>query len=153
MTRASRMAGVAVAIAAVVGSSVVPSVATVATPPQAGATYQGKIIGAPDGQESVSFIVTRRGTSVRNLKVGPYVLRASCGSGGEPPAQSAKTVPIRNGKFTAKVVYRSDTGDVVARAKVTGTFLRHGKEKGTVTAVSLGSDPCEQSMPYRTHVE
>lgn len=150
MLRSSRVAVVAVAVAAVVGTSVVP---TVATPPKAGATYQGQIIGAPTGQESISFVVTRNGTSVRKLRVGPYVLRASCGSGGEPPTQSAKTVPIKNGKFTGKVVYRSETGDVVARAKVTGTFLRHGKEKGTVTAVSVGPDACEQSMPYRTHVE
>jgi hypothetical protein len=141
---------VAVAVAAVVGTSVVP---TVATPPQTGATYQGQIIGAPTGQDAVTFTVNKRGTSVRKLSVGPYVLRASCGSGGEPPAQSAKPAPIKNGKFTAKVVYRSETGDVVARAKVTGTFLRHGREKGTVTAVSLGADACEQSMPYRTHVE
>ena len=150
MLRASRTVGVAVAIAAVVGSTVLP---TAATPPKAGATYEGQIIGAPTGQEAISFTVTRNGTSVRKLSVGPYVLRASCGSGGEPPAQSAKTVPIKDGKFTAKVVYRSDTGDVVARAKVTGTFLRHGKEKGTVTADSYGDAPCHQSMPYRTHVQ
>jgi hypothetical protein len=143
------MVGVAVAVAAVVGASVVP---TAATPPQAGATYQGRIIGAPTGQDSVSFTVNRRGTSVRKLSVGPYVLRDSCGSGGEPPAQSAKPARIKNGKFTAKVVYRNGD-EVVARATVTGTFLRHGKEKGTVTAVSLGADACEQSMPYRTHVE
>ena len=89
---------------------------------------------------------------MRKLSVGPYVLRASCGSGGEPPAQSSKPAPIKNGKFTAKVVYRNGD-EVVARATVTGRFLRHGKEKGTVTAVSLGDAPCEQSMPYRTHVE
>ena len=149
MLRASRMSAVAVAVAAVVGTSVVP---TMATPPQAGATYQGQVIGAPDGQDAISFTVNGRGTSVRNLSVGPYVLRASCGSGGEPPAQSSKPAPIKHGKFTAKVVYRAG-GDVVARATVTGTFLRHGKEKGTVTTDSVGANQCHQSMPYRTHAE
>jgi hypothetical protein len=127
-------------------------VPTVATPPRDGASYQSQIVGAPSGQDSISFTVNRRGTSVRKLSVGPYVLRASCGSGGEPPAQSAKPAPIKNGRFTATVVYRNGD-EVVARAKVTGTFRRHGKEKGTVTTDTVGGNQCHQSMPYRTHVE
>jgi len=148
MFRRTRMASVS---AAVVTALVLPVVPATAVPPQAGATYTGQIAEAPSTQDAVTFHVSKNGRWVRKLRVGPWPLTSSCGSGGDLPDQSAEPARIKKGKFTAHVVYRDDAG-VMARATVTGTFLRKGKEKGDVSTHRI-SDSCDVSLPYRTHVE
>lgn len=149
MLRSSRIVTVGAGVAAAAVLFVVPAVAT---PPEAGATYKGHIAGAPSSQDAVTFVVSKNGDWVRRMRVGPWPLSGSCGSGGDMPSQSAKPAPIKKGKFTAHVVYKTDGGDVMARAKVTGTFLRNGKEKGVVTTHRL-SDSCVQSLPYTAHAQ
>lgn len=148
MFRGSRIATVSAGVAAALVFSVLPAAAV---PPEAGATYKGQIEGAAGTQDSVTFHVSKNGNWVRRMRVGPYPLSGSCGSGGDAPNQSAEPARIKKGKFTAHVVYRAD-GAVVARATVTGTFLREGKEKGVVSAHRL-SDSCDVSLPYRTRAQ
>ena len=100
----------------------------------------------------MAFTVSKGGAWVTHLRVGPAPMTLSCGSGGEPPPQSSSAARIRNGRFTAHVVY-SDGQDVVARSTVTGTFLRQGKEKGVVSSHIVGHPECDFSRPYTTHAQ
>jgi hypothetical protein len=148
MLRSSRIVTVSAAVATAIVLSVLPAAAT---PPRAGATYTGHIASAPSSQNKVTFHVSANGHWVRRMHVGPYELSGSCGQGGPPPNQSSKPAAIKRGKFTAHVVYTAG-GDVVARATVTGTFLRRGREKGVVTAHRY-SDSCVVSLPYTAHAK
>ena len=146
--RSSRIATVSAGVAAAVVLSLLPAAAT---PPRPGATYKGHIASAASSQDVVTFVVSKNGHWVRKMRVGPYELSGSCGQGGPPPNQSSKPAPIKRGKFTAHVVY-SGGGDVIARATVTGTFLRKGKEKGVVTGHRF-EDSCVVSLPYTAHAK
>ena len=149
MMRISRVAGAGVAVVAALALSTPPAAATA---PVAGATYHGHVADAPSTENAVTFTVSRDGARVEHLRVGPYPMTLSCGSGGDPPRQSAGPAVITRGKFTAHVVYRN--GDqVIARAKVTGTFLRRGKEKGVVDSHIVGHPNCNFSLPYTTRAE
>jgi hypothetical protein len=110
------------------------------------------VAGVSTSANVVTFKVSKGGTSVRHMRVGPNPLN-SCGSGGGPPPhQSSKPVPIKHGKFTAHVHY-SGGGHVFATAKVTGKFLRHGKEKGVVTTKLPSAPNCGESRKYTTHAK
>jgi hypothetical protein len=146
MLRSSRIMTVSAAVAMAIVLSILPAAAT---PPRAGATYTGHIANAPSSQNKVTFHVSPNGHWVRRMHVGPYPLSLGCGQGGPPPNQSSQPAAIKMGKFTAHVVYTGG-GKVVARATVTGTFLRRGREKGVVTTHRY-SDSCVQSLPYTTH--
>lgn len=149
MLRSSRIATVGAGVAAALVLSVVPATAV---PPRSGATYSGHVAGAPSSQDAVTFVVSDNGKWVRRMHVGPWPLSGSCGSGGDRPHQSAQPAHIRKGTFTAHVVYRTDAGDVMARATVTGTFLRNGREKGVVSTHRI-SDSCDTSLPYTTQAQ
>lgn len=143
--------GIVTCCAGVAAAVVLSLVPAVAVPPEAGATYQGQIATAPSSQDAVSFVVSKNGNWVRKLRVGPWPLTGSCGTGGDLPDQSAKPARIKKGEFTAHVVYSGD-GVVIARATITGRFLRKGKEKGVVSSHRI-SDSCDVSLPYRTHTQ
>lgn len=145
MFTGSRVGTVCAGVAAAVVMSVLPAAAV---PPEAGATYTGHIVNAPESQRAVRFVVSNDGNWVRKMHLGAYPLTGSCGSGGDVPTQSTKPARIKDGKFTAHVVYWAD-GEALAKATVTGTFLRGGKEKGVVTSHRF-SDSCVVSLPYRT---
>lgn len=147
MLRSSRIVAASTGVAAALVLSILPATAT---PPRPGATYKGDIVGAPTSQDAVTFHVSDNGKWVRRMRVGPYPLSLSCGQGGDPPIQSSRPAPIKLGKFTAHVLYKDDAGDVIARATVTGTFLRRGREKGVVSTHRL-EDSCYQSLPYTAH--
>jgi hypothetical protein len=145
-------AGVAATLVLSALPAAAPAAPAAAVPAKAGETYVGQVEDAPATQDAVTFHVSKNGTWVRKLRVGPWPLSGSCGSGGDaPPEQSAEPARIKHGKFTAHVVYRTD-GEVVSRATVTGTFLRKGKEKGVVSSHRI-SDSSDVSLPYRTHTQ
>ncbi|GAA1155544.1 hypothetical protein [Nocardioides aquiterrae] len=150
MYRRSRVAGVSVAAVAALVCSVLPAAAS-APAPEAGAAYQGHISGTSPSQDSVTFKVSEDGNRVVDLEIGPYPTDG-CGSGGDVPDQSSEPARIRHGRFTAHVVFSGEPG-IVARSTVTGTFLRHGKEKGKVTTHPTGSPECDITLPYTTHAQ
>src|SRR6188508_1881797 len=95
-----------------------------------GARYSGRV--NVTATLTVSFKVSRSGKKVSSVKVSPS-LPNSCGYGGPPPTQTSESVGIKDGKFTAKVTEKSSTtGALIETAKVTGTFLAKGKEKGKI---------------------
>lgn len=150
MIRSSRMVTVAAGVAAAV---VLPVLPAAATPPRPGVTYKGHVVGAPDSERAVSFVVSKNGHWVRKMRVGPYELSGSCGQGGPPPHLSSKPAHInKKGKFTAHVAYRGENGKVGAKATVKGKFLRKGKAKGVVTTLRFG-DSCLVSLPFKAHAK
>jgi hypothetical protein len=149
MIRRRRIASATAVVAAAV---MIPLLPAVATAPVADGVYKGRIADAPQGQDKVTFTVTRHGRSVTGMRVGPWALSVECGSGGDPPIQSSKPAPIRDEKFTASVVYRADDGSVIARTTVTGTFLSRGREKGVVTTVMESGNCPAHSLAYTTRL-
>ena len=120
-----------------------------AAQPVKGGKYSGTFTIAPS--ESVTFKVSKNGKKVTGLKVLPSAPN-TCGSGGPPPGQSSKAVKISKGKFTATVTYTTGTGFVFAKAKVTGTFLKHRRERGTVRTrfTDRSGKNCEATFKYTT---
>ncbi|WP_395693087.1 hypothetical protein [Nocardioides sp.] len=153
MVRTSRAAGAGLAVLALSTLSLVPAAAVAPAGPVAGAVYHGRVAGAPTTEGAVSFRVTKSGARVAAVRVGPYPLTLSCGSGGDPPHQTSQPVPIRHGAFTARIAYSGDDGVVGARATVTGVFLRNGRAKGTVSSHVVGRTDCDFSLPYTARVD
>jgi hypothetical protein len=98
--------------------------------------YSGFVTGVTD--ETVTFTVSKDGKSIQRMRIVPYVF--SCGVGGPPPPESSKPASISSkGKFTAKVTQGA------LSATVTGTFLKNGRETGTITATVTGSPACHRT--------
>jgi len=149
MIRRPRLLSATAALAAAV---MIPLVPAVAAAPVADGIYKGHVAGAPDGQNKVTFTVTRHGRSVTDMRVGPWALSVECGSGGDAPIQSSKPARIRDQKFTAHVVYRANDDSLIARTTVTGKFLTRGREKGVVTTVMESTNCPTHSLPYTTRL-
>lgn len=122
--------GIVTGCAGVVAAVVLSVVPAVAVPPETGATYKGQIETAPSSQDAVTFVVSKNGNWVRKLRVGPWPLTVSCGSGGDLPDQSAKPARIKKGKLTAHVVYSGD-GVVIARATITGRSCARARRRAS----------------------
>ena len=97
----------------------------------------------------VKFKVSRNGNWVTDVSVGPYPID-TCGAGGDPPDQSASKAAVTNGSFTAHVTYRTDTGRLLAKATVKGTFAKHGRERGTVKTTVVDDAKCSSTYNYTT---
>jgi hypothetical protein len=97
-----------------------------------GASYSGHYQG--QSTEGISFKVSANGKKVIDLSVStPFKCNGGCG-GVESP--SGGLAPIsKSGKFkaTLKLMGPGST-KTVGSDTVTGTFLKHGKAKGTVTS-------------------
>lgn len=152
MFAGSRVIGGCAAAAAVVGltASLGPAAAT---PPVAGAHYKGITVGGTPEMDQISFNVSADGHRVTKVRAGAWPI-SKCGAGGAKPAQTSKPARVREGRLTAHVVFRSANGEPLARATVKGTFLRHGKEKGTVSTVYV-DDPCDvvTTVSYTTRAQ
>ena len=120
-----------------------------AAAPVKSAKYSGRV--KVQATLTVSFKVSRSGNKVTSLKVTP-TLPNGCGYGGPPPTQTSKSAKIKDGKFTAKVTEKSAT-TVVETAKITGTFLAKGKEKGKIKATLPNAQSCSGSFSYSTKAE
>ena len=131
----------ALALAATIASAGI----ALAAGPVKGARYSGKV--KVTATLTVAFKVSKSGQRVTSLKVSP-VLPNTCGYGGPlVPKQSSKPATIKNGRFTAKVTAKSTSGVVIGSATVTGRFLAHGKEAGTI---KTGAKPCAGTFAYTT---
>ncbi len=142
-----RNVGVAAAAAAIALTTLVAP--AVAVDPVAGARYQGRVIRDWPEPTVVKFKVSRNGNWVTGMYVGPYPVN-TCGAGGHPPDQSASKAAVTNGSFTAQVTYRADTGRLLAKATVKGTFAKHGREKGTVKTTVVDNTQCSSTYQYTT---
>jgi hypothetical protein len=97
-----------------------------------GATYSGHYAGRP--ADLISFEVSANGKQIIDLSADtPFKCNGGCG--GVENASGGSATIKKNGKFSVTVklslpgsstIYGTDT--------VTGTFLSHGRAKGTVTS-------------------
>jgi hypothetical protein len=114
-----------------------------------GAAYRGRVSSSVYSGV-VKFAVSGDGRLVLNMRVGQFS-PDGCGGGGPPPIEAASPAPIKNGKFTAHVSYRSSTGKLLATVSVTGEFLTNRKEQGVVASTVADDPKCGLNfLPYTT---
>jgi hypothetical protein len=124
--------------------SVAIAAVALAAKPVKGARYSGHLAGATS--TTVSFKVSKNGKKVTGVTVLPFFPN-SCGSGGPLPKYTSKPAGIKNGKFKTTVFVVTDTGTKLVAGKATGTFLAHGKEKGTLRPLKLPKN-CTKTFKY-----
>jgi hypothetical protein len=98
-----------------------------------GAAYIGHYAGG--ATEAISFKVSANGTKVTALFVDTPI-KCSGGCGGIPSASGGSARIGRKGKFTVTMKLKAlgSSTKVIGTDTVTGTFLRHGLAKGSVTS-------------------
>ncbi len=113
--------------------------------------YSGPVSfqGFVSTSELVTFKATK--TKVKKLRLTPFVPN-KCGGGGPPPKQTSKTVKIKNGKFTDTVKQFTDSGQLNAKAKVTGKFKAGGKVTGSFKSKYPSSPQCNAKFTYTATV-
>ncbi len=118
--------------------------------PVKGGSYEGHF---NKQSTTITFTVSSNGEWVRGLRLRTYVPN-DCGSGGPPPAEFSAPASISNGgKFTAHLRQYVGNGHY-SHATVWGTFLAHGKEKGTINYKPRPGEPakCGGWLSYTAHV-
>ena len=145
--RTGRVVGLAVLAVLAVGA--IAATAFAANPVK-GAKYSGHMTAGPTTR--VTFKVSASGRKVVGMRVKP-AFPNKCGGGGPPPPETSKPARIKDGRFTARVEEHLISG--VARATVTGTFLRGGREKGVIKYFPRPGEPtkCHGRAPYTTHTK
>jgi hypothetical protein len=103
--------------------------------------------GFKSSTEFVTFTVNKNKTKVTKLKLVPFVPN-KCGSGGPPPKETSKTAKIKNGKFTGTVNEFTDTGQLIAKGKVSGKFKAGGKVTGTVKTTLPTAQQCNAKFTF-----
>ncbi len=97
-----------------------------------GASYIGHYQGGVT--EAISFTVSANGKRVTDLSVTtPFKCSGGCGGVGSPIGGSARISEKGTFKITLKLVGPGSTKSF-GTDTVTGTFLKHGKAKGTVSS-------------------
>ena len=120
--------GGALAAAAVLASAGV----ALASSAVKGASYTGHYKGA--ATETVSFKVSSNGKQVVDLTVTtPFKCNGGCGGVASPSGGSAHISQSGKFKATLKLVQLGST-KTYGSDTVSGTFLKHGQAKGTVTS-------------------
>ncbi len=99
-----------------------------------GATYVGTY-NKGGGTEAIEFKVSSSGKRVIDLTVTtPFKCQGGCGGVGSPNEGSARISKAGKFKVTLKIKEPGASSKSIGTDKVTGTFLKHGEAKGTVTS-------------------
>jgi hypothetical protein len=101
----------------------------------------------------VSFAVSGNGKQVTSLKTNNLPLY--CEGGGPPlPIPFANAKIARQGTFTStgKYIIKEGPlkGQLEAKLKITGKFLKGGKETGTLTTTYVKDPKCSGKSSYST---
>jgi hypothetical protein len=115
-----------------------------------GGSYTGSLIPSRDGA-LISFKVSASGKQVTALSVSNTPLY--CSGGGRPTPVHFKNAPISSkGTFSSKgnylILEGPKKGQVGAKLKITGKFLKGRKEQGTLTTSYVGFSGCSGKSPY-----
>jgi hypothetical protein len=143
MTTLVRRRGPVAAVA--IGLALALAAVAFAAKPVKGARYSGHITGAAG--TTVSFKVNKAGTKVTGVKATPFFPNG-CGAGGPPPRYTSAPARIRHGKFSAKVTLITPTGSRLVQGTIRGTFLAHGKAKGTARPTSKLPKSCVKTFRF-----
>jgi hypothetical protein len=117
-----------------------------------GGSYSGGITPANDGVV-ISFKVSAGGKLVTALTISNTPLY--CSGGGRPTPVHFKSASISsNGSFTSTGKYviaeGPKKGQVGTKLKITGKFLKGGKEQGVLTTTYVGFSNCSGKSAYST---
>jgi hypothetical protein len=117
-----------------------------------GGSYTGSLIPSRDGA-LISFKVSPSGKQVSALTTSNVPLY--CSGGGKPIPVHFKNASISSkGTFSSTGKYLilegPKKGQVGAKLKITGKFLKGGKEQGTLTTNYVGFPNCSGKSPYST---
>jgi len=117
-----------------------------------GGSYKGGLVPSRDGVV-VSFKVSANGKTVTGLTTSNIPLY--CSGGGPPIPIHFKSAPIsRKGTFSSTGIYHvldgPKKGQLGATLKITGKFLKGGKEQGTLATDYVGFASCSGKSPYST---
>ena len=98
-----------------------------------GASYTGRFAGS--ATQAITFTVSADGRKVSAFSVVTPV-KCSGGCGGVPTGRGGSAPISKNGKFTVKLklLLPGSSTKALGTDTVTGTFLKHGGAKGTVTS-------------------
>jgi hypothetical protein len=126
--------------------------AALAAGPLKGGSYAGSLIPSRDGV-TVSFKVSASGKKVTGLSTSNTPLY--CSGGGKPTPVHFKNATISGaGRFSSTgkylVLEGPKKGQVGANLKITGKFLKGGKEQGTLTTAYVGFSECSGKSTYST---
>jgi hypothetical protein len=116
------------------------------------ATYKGALTPARDGV-AVSFKVSRSGGEVTSLGITNVPLY--CEGGGPPiPARFKDATISSKGTFTSTAEVRIALGplkgQIGEKLRITGKFLKGGKERGVLTTTYPKAHQCSGSSSYAT---
>lgn len=142
---------VSTAVCALTLALVLASVAFAANAVKGG-SYSGSLIPARDGVV-VSFKVSANGKKVTGLSSSNLPLY--CSGGGPPIPIHFKSAAISGkGTFSSTGIYHilegPKKGQVGANLKITGKFLKGGKEQGTLATNYVGFANCSGKSSYST---
>jgi hypothetical protein len=117
-----------------------------------GGSYTGSLIPSRDGA-LVSFKVSSSGKQVSALTISNVPLY--CSGGGKPiPVHFKNALISSKGTFSSTgrylVLEGPKKGQVGAKLKITGKFLKSGVEQGTLTTSYVGFANCSGKSPYST---
>ena len=128
--------------------------AAFAAGPVKGGSYTGSLIPSRDGV-TVSFKVSANGKRVSGLSTSNTPL--FCSGGGKPipvhfknAAISSKGTFFSTGKYL--ILEGPKKGQVGASLKISGKFLKGGKERGTLIISYAGFSNCSGISAYSTKV-
>ncbi|HEY3971131.1 MAG TPA: hypothetical protein VGL79_07000 [Solirubrobacteraceae bacterium] len=126
--------------------------AALAAGPIKGGSYSGSLIPSRDGV-TVSFKVSANGKQVAGLSTSNTPL--FCSGGGKPipvhfknAAISSKGTFFSTGKYL--ILEGPKKGQVGANLKISGKFLKGGKERGTLIISYVGFANCSGISAYST---
>jgi hypothetical protein len=120
------------ALATTVAIAIASAAAALAANVINGGSYSGHYRGRPT--DLISFEVSTNGKNVIDLHVDtPFKCGGGCGGVPSPGGGSARISAKGTFKATLKLAGPGST-KVIGSDTVTGTFLRHGAAKGTVTS-------------------
>lgn len=137
------------ALAGALASAAVLASATVALAahPSKGKTYRGTVTG--NSTEPVSFKVNSTGTKVVKLTV-PIAFGCQGGGITTPKPASAKITSKGTFKTTVPLTGAGGSTGNAGSETVTGTFLKAGREKGTITSHFKSVKSCDTTLKYTT---
>jgi hypothetical protein len=95
---------------------------------------------------SISFKVAKNGKNVSDFVLGSLPVGCQGGGFGSPQTKTVRVSKKGTFKATLPLVFgptHSTTGSVV----VTGTFLRHGRERGKISS-QFKSKTCDKTQAY-----
>ena len=129
--------------------TVVVAGVALAAHPVKGATYHGAIATGGPIAYPISFKVSANGNRVGSFVFG--TLPVHCQGGGFGSPQPASAPVTKKGSFKATVtLYFAPAHATTGKLIVTGSFLKHGKERGTISSKFAHSTSCDKTDSYST---